>query len=173
MADLPEKRAKVIAALLETVGIIAKQRGRLRVTRTFASPEELEAFLAAYEERHRGDHSRLETMVHYAQTTACRGQLIATYFGEAASGTGCGHCDNCTSGAAAVAQEVADVAAKPRPRRSGRPLVAAFSVQPGERVKHATFGVGQVKGVDGQRVTVAFANGVEETVRASWLATAA
>ncbi|HEY0252540.1 MAG TPA: ATP-dependent DNA helicase RecQ [Kofleriaceae bacterium] len=163
--DISLRRAKVIVALLETTGIVQISRGRARAKRMFANASELEAFLDAYNQRHRGDHSRLESVIHYAQSTECRGRMIRAYFGETAD-PACGHCDNCESGAADVAAEVKKKAA----RRSRRPLVAAFSIQPGERVRHEAFGLGDVVGVDGQSVTVAFASG-KQTVRASWLAT--
>ena len=167
VAELPNKRAKVVLALLELTGIVERVRGKLVVKRTFETPEQLEAFLGAYEVRHRDDHARLEAVMSYGQTTACRGQIIERYFGEPSPEV-CGHCDNCASGDARVAAEVEAARRKPRPKR---PLVSAFLVQPGERVRHSTFGTGEVVRVDGQSVTVAF-DDREEVVRASWLASA-
>jgi ATP-dependent DNA helicase RecQ len=166
--DLAVRRTKVVVALLESTGILEIRKGRLRAKRLFANEGEVEAFLVSYANRHRGDHSRLEAVVHYGQSTACRGLMISAYFGELTEHA-CGHCDNCHSGAADAAANV--LRANAEPRRAKRPLVAAFSVQPGERVRHETFGIGDVIGVDGQSVTVAFPSG-EQTVRASWLATA-
>lgn len=165
---MPLRRVKVIIALLESIGIVEFERSKVRAKRVFVNATELDSFLAAYANRHRGDHSRLEAAVHYGQSTACRGATIRAYFGETGDHA-CGHCDNCHSGAAHAAAEVAR--AHIRPRRKRRPLVSAFSVQPGERVRHEMFGLGEVIGVDGQSVTVAFTSG-EQTVRASWLATA-
>ena len=163
------RRTKVIVALLESTGIVEIKRGRLSAKRVFSDDAQLEAFLVAYQERHRGDHRRLEAIIHYGQSTECRGRMIRSYFGEQHDAA-CGHCDNCQSGAAKAISEA--LRASARPSRVRRPLVAAFSVQPGERVRHDTFGQGAVVSVDGQSVTVAFASG-EQTVRAAWLATAA
>ncbi len=162
------RRTKVIVALLESTGIVRIKRGKAYAQRLFASDPELEAFLVAYNERHRGDHSRLESVLHYGQSTECRGRMIRAYFGESVEDR-CGHCDNCESGASDAAAEV--VRANAETRRSPRPLIAAFSVQPGERVRHQAFGLGNVVNVDGQLVKVAFECG-EQTVRAAWLATA-
>jgi ATP-dependent DNA helicase RecQ len=165
---LAVRRTKVVVALLESTGILEIRKSRLRAKRLFANEGELEAFLVSYVNRHRGDHRRLEAVVHYGQSTACRGLMISAYFGEITEHA-CGHCDNCHSGAADAAAMA--LRANAEPRRAKRPLVAAFSVQPGERVRHEAFGIGDVIGVDGQSVTVAFPSG-EQTVRASWLATA-
>ena len=167
-ADLKPRRAKVVAALLESMGIAERRRGRLTIRRAFADDAELEAFLTAYEARHRQDRDRLEAMVRYGQTTSCRGQLIEAYFGEPAA-EACGHCDNCASGAAAQAAATAAARAKPSKYRAPHPLVASHEIAIGARVTHDRFGVGQVTGIDGQQITVAFADG-EQAVRAAWLA---
>ncbi|MFT3695964.1 MAG: ATP-dependent DNA helicase RecQ [Kofleriaceae bacterium] len=166
-ADLSVKRATVVVALLELTGIAKRSRGKLTLARTFEDVSELETFLGEYESRHRDDHTRLEEMMRYGQTTSCRGLVIQRYFGEQAEAL-CGHCDNCTSGVASLATEAAR---SHKAVRAKRPLVAAFIIEPGETVLHSAFGRGEVLRVDGQSVTVAFANG-EEIVRASWLASA-
>jgi ATP-dependent DNA helicase RecQ len=165
VAGLSPRRAKVVAALLESMGVAERTRGRIRAVRTFRDDAELEQFLAEYETRHRGDRARLDALIGYMQTTACRGQLIEAYFGEPAKAA-CGHCDNCASGVAAQAAAVSRARAKPR-KQTG-PLVALTPPKVGERVKHRRFGLGDVTGVDGQSVTVAFARG-PRTVRAGWL----
>jgi ATP-dependent DNA helicase RecQ len=93
-AELPERKVKVIVALLASAGVIARGR-RLRKLRAFESPEELETFLTAYEKRHAADHDRLRAIMHYAEMTACRMAFLRTYFGEPQPSPDCGHCDNC------------------------------------------------------------------------------
>ncbi|MFT3693790.1 MAG: ATP-dependent DNA helicase RecQ [Kofleriaceae bacterium] len=166
-ADLSLRRATVVLALLELIGVVTRTRGRFRLLRRFDSPNELEEFLGEYESRHRDDHERLEQMIRYGQTTSCRGVIIQRYFGERVDEI-CGRCDNCESGIAAVATAAQQ---SHRHARANRPLVAAFSVEPGEQVLHGTFGRGEVRRVDGQSVTVAF-DGGEQVVRASWLSSA-
>jgi len=167
-AGLAPRRAKVVAALLEDLGVAERRRGRMRVLRTFRDDAELEAFLAEYETRHRGDRARLDALVEYMQGMSCRGQRIQAYFGEPAPKV-CGHCDNCATGAA---REVAAISsARARPRRNTPPLVALVTTNVGQRVKHRRFGLGTVTAVDGQSVTVAFPRG-DKTVRAGWLSVA-
>jgi ATP-dependent DNA helicase RecQ len=92
--ELSERRCKVIAAQLESVGIVARRRGTVRMLREFANAQELDAVLGAYEQRHRSDRERLELMMRYAQSARCRMMHLREYFGEPA-GADCGHCDNC------------------------------------------------------------------------------
>jgi ATP-dependent DNA helicase RecQ len=40
------------------------------------------------------DRAKLERMMLYGQSAACRWRLLREYFGEEES-AGCGHCDNC------------------------------------------------------------------------------
>jgi ATP-dependent DNA helicase RecQ len=107
-AALPQRKVRVIVALLVGAGLVARGR-RLRKLRDFGSAQEMEAFLAAYEERHASDRERLETMMHYAETASCRVAFLRSYFGDPSEAR-CGHCDNCRrteSSAAAVAQALA------------------------------------------------------------------
>ncbi|WP_437290242.1 RecQ family ATP-dependent DNA helicase [Sorangium sp. So ce406] len=102
VADLPERKVKVVVALLEAAGIIDRSRG-VRRLRDFADEAELDAFLKAYEERRAGDRERLEAVMRYAESPECRMAVMKAYFEdtEAPAGNGgatveaCGRCDNC------------------------------------------------------------------------------
>ncbi len=48
----------------------------------------------AGEERKRLEHAKLDALIGYCESTACRRQSLLAWFGEAHPGT-CGHCDNC------------------------------------------------------------------------------
>ena len=48
----------------------------------------------AGEERKRLEHAKLDALIGYCESTACRRQSLLAYFGEAHPGD-CGHCDNC------------------------------------------------------------------------------
>jgi ATP-dependent DNA helicase RecQ len=103
--DLPERKIKVILALLDNAGIIHRGR-RLRHRRDFASAEELDGHLSEYERRHRSDRDRLRAIMRYAETTTCRTHFLRAYFGEESPPETCGHCDNCrqtADSAAAIA----------------------------------------------------------------------
>jgi len=93
-SGLPERKVKVIMALLEGAGVIERGRG-VRKLREFASPDELAAHVETYQRRHRADLDRLRSMMRYAETTGCRSQFLRAYFGETGAPATCGHCDNC------------------------------------------------------------------------------
>jgi len=93
-AGITEKRAKVVVAQLESVGVLGRRRDRVVVLRDVASEEELEALLSEYETRRRSDRDRLELMMRYAQTARCRTHFLNEYFGEEPEDE-CGHCDTC------------------------------------------------------------------------------
>jgi ATP-dependent DNA helicase RecQ len=92
-AGLPDKKLKVVVALLDAMGIVERGR-RVRKTRDFESPAELERFLTEYEERHSDDRERLAEVMRYAQSSECRMHLILQYFGDPEAPP-CGRCDNC------------------------------------------------------------------------------
>ena len=48
----------------------------------------------ASEERKRLEHGKLDALIGYCESTACRRQTLLAYFGETRDG-GCGNCDNC------------------------------------------------------------------------------
>lgn len=91
---ISERRCKVIAAQLDGAGIVRRERQSIRLVRDFATDEEFDSFLAAYEDRHKSDHEKLESMMKYGQTAQCRMNFIRSYFGEDVPDA-CGHCDNC------------------------------------------------------------------------------
>lgn len=94
LADISEKRSKVIAAQLDGAGIIRRERQTVILLRDFESDAEFDSFLSAYEDRHKTDHEKLDSMMKYGQTAQCRMAFIRSYFGEDAV-EACGHCDNC------------------------------------------------------------------------------
>jgi ATP-dependent DNA helicase RecQ len=48
----------------------------------------------ASDERKRLEHGKLDALIGYCESTACRRQTLLAYFGEPHAGA-CGHCDNC------------------------------------------------------------------------------
>jgi ATP-dependent DNA helicase RecQ len=59
----------------------------IRMRRTFIEQEN------AGEERRRREHKRLDALIGYCESPACRRQVLLAYFGERARP--CGHCDVC------------------------------------------------------------------------------
>lgn len=95
MCGIALKKTRVIANYLDAAGVIKKSRG-IRVVKEFDDREELDRFLTAYEQRHLDDRTRLDQMMHYAQSLDCRVKLLREYFGET-DAEKCGRCDNCTA----------------------------------------------------------------------------
>ena len=95
-----ERRVKVILAELEAARLVERvSRSSAAVRRNARVPaSKLTAVVQAYERRLAEDKERIDTVMHYAQSTRCRVALFADYFAVPESPP-CGTCDNCTSAA--------------------------------------------------------------------------
>ncbi|HYZ89996.1 MAG TPA: DUF3553 domain-containing protein, partial [Myxococcales bacterium] len=161
---IAEKRVRVVAAQLVSAGAAVRRRRKLQAVRPL-EPRQLDAVLTEYEQRHASDRERLDEMMRYAQSTACRRQNLREYFGEP-SGDRCGVCDNC--------RRPAEWPAVPAPARRDRRRAPRLSLprspfSPGDEVKHRSYGNGQVVEVAGNNVVVAFPRRGKRRIRASWL----
>lgn len=166
-ASVGERRTKVILASLEAAGVVARSRGLFARVRGFSTLEELDTFLTEHEKRLDHDRERLEQMMHYAQTTACRARSLRRYFGEE-EGEDCRHCDNCRD---RPAKELAAATESERAHHGATMFheVALQHFDKGDRVSHKRFGEGAVVGTLGDKVKVAFEHGEEKIVRAPFL----
>ncbi len=94
-AGVGKRRTQVILHLLQEANLIHKDGKNYHLNRGEApSAEVLEGLLRTYIDRAAADKSRLEEMMHYAETPNCRTQIIRTYFGDR-EGEPCLRCDNC------------------------------------------------------------------------------
>jgi ATP-dependent DNA helicase RecQ len=182
ISGLPERRVKVVVAQLEAAEIVQRRPRGLRKLRDFASTEEFEQFLSAYEQRGMNDRDRLHAIMRYAETTMCRMQFMREYFGEDA-GKECGHCDNCKARAEGRLQETQPLPAAaatpfedptvPKPEflqeiAEERPLF-----QIGDHVKHKRFGTGEVLEISGTNLTVEFPGAGPKRLRENFVKKAA
>ena len=90
------------------------------------------------EERKRVEFAKLEALVGYAETTACRRQRLLAYFGETLDAA-CGNCDNCLDPPAAwdatvVAQKALSCVYRTGQRYGARHLVDVLRGSDGARV---------------------------------------
>ena len=116
------KKTQVILHLLREAGMVRRGRRGFALAATKPpSVEVIDELLKTYADRTESDKNRLSEMMHYAQSTDCRAQIIREYFDEAISEP-CGRCDNCASGAAQqtpadehAARIQADASAQTRP----------------------------------------------------------
>lgn len=164
-SGLGERRVKVILAWLGSAGAIERQRGAFRRGAGFSSAADLADFMREHEQRLAADRERLEAMMHYAETTACRAGYLRRYFGEEL-GEACGHCDNCRDKPVITHAEhpsAPQLAGAPEPTKSA----PGFAV--GASVRHAQFGTGEVIAVEGDKITVRFASEGEKRVQAAYL----
>lgn len=164
-SGLSPHRVGILSATLESVGMLARGGGRLRLRRAL-SDSERESFVAGFDRHYEADRQRLRGMMHYAESVRCRMQYLRAYFGEA-DGEPCGRCDNCRH------PPVPSLAVR-RARRAARRVTGArpTTAAPfsrGQWVRHEQFGEGEVLEVAEDQVTVQFVRGGERRVLAGWL----
>ncbi|HEU4426841.1 MAG TPA: RecQ family ATP-dependent DNA helicase, partial [Pilimelia sp.] len=129
-----------LLALLEQVGAATTLPSHAMTSPRHApSPAEAtEAAMAEAERRQVVQRSRTDMMRVFAETQACRGDVLLAYFGDRLPKPCCGHCDNCAVGACAPTA----VCAGPYPLHS--------------TVRHAEWGAGLVLRYEDDRMTVLF-----------------
>jgi ATP-dependent DNA helicase RecQ len=94
--EVAPTKARVIIALLKDLGVVTEQRGaHVRLLKSGISGGNLAAMAEEYGARHSSDREKLERMMAYGQSAACRWALLLEYFGEADPALRCGVCDNC------------------------------------------------------------------------------
>ena len=164
-AGLPKRKVQVVVAQLEGAGIVSRTKSGIRVLRGFSSAEEFQQFLTAYEQRGLSDRERLQEMMHYAETTMCRLRVLRNYFGDQTT-ENCGHCDNCTNGAAEGRDAIDSTGRGPHVR----PVPPVPEVHPelqfhatpapvyqiGDTVVHKKFGTGRGVEISGDNLSVEF-----------------
>lgn len=195
MTALARRKVQVIVSQLIGAEIVSRSGRRIRKLRDFASTEEFDQFLGAYEKRGLDDRARLDTMIRYSQTARCRVRFMKEYFGEEVD-RDCGHCDNCRARAQGfLPAETATSSLKPVLRGTAskrkheqppppvpihEPVPNAPELPPeptpgffvGQLVKHKAFGGGQVVETDGDTIVVRFPRG-NKKVKSEYLELAA
>ncbi|KAF1046022.1 RecQ family ATP-dependent DNA helicase [Xylophilus sp.] len=183
----PLPKLEAAAGLLRRHRIAARSAGGgLRLRRTDLGDERLASMLQAYTDKRAQDRAALEAMVHYAQTGACRWQVLLQAVGHGGQDevAACGHCDNCRRIAAASAEAAvseADRAALQLPAAAADARGAATlsrrkragPFQPGEAVRVRRYGAGTVTAADASGVTVDFADGSQRIFQPDFVRRAA
>lgn len=89
-------KVRVVLSLLKEIKLVKELRGsRFRLLRADVRGDELEQLSRLSEEKAIKDREKLEQMMLYGQSAACRWRLLHDYFGEQMDGDHCGSCDNC------------------------------------------------------------------------------
>ncbi|MFN2601155.1 MAG: ATP-dependent DNA helicase RecQ [Gemmatimonadaceae bacterium] len=97
ITEVPQRKAKIVFALLKRHGLVREHRGgRWQRLRGNLTSVDLSRDLLDYEERRAADQKKLGTMIQFCQTTECRTKFILEHFGEeVAADWACGNCDAC------------------------------------------------------------------------------
>ncbi|MCA1616600.1 MAG: RecQ family ATP-dependent DNA helicase [Acidobacteria bacterium] len=91
-----QTKVRVVLSLLKELGLVRELRGaRFRLARTDVTAAELERLARQLEEKGERDREKLERVMLYGQSAACRWKLLHEYFDEPFDADSCGHCDNC------------------------------------------------------------------------------
>ncbi len=93
-----DKKVRVILSLLKEIDLVKELRGsRFRLLRGGVGRIELEELARLSEAKAAKDREKLERVMLYGQSAACRWGLLHDYFGESMDRERCGTCDNCVN----------------------------------------------------------------------------
>jgi ATP-dependent DNA helicase RecQ len=97
LTEVPQRKAKIVFALLKRHGLVREHRGgRWQRLRGNLTSVDLSRDLIDYEERRAADQKKLGTIIQFCQTTECRTKFILEHFGEeVAANWSCDNCDAC------------------------------------------------------------------------------
>ena len=97
ITEVPQRKAKIVFALLKQHGLVREHRGgRWERLRGNLTSVDLSRDLLDYEERRAADQKKLSTMIQFCQTADCRTKFILEHFGEEVSHDwSCRNCDAC------------------------------------------------------------------------------
>jgi ATP-dependent DNA helicase RecQ len=162
-------KVRVVLSLLKEMKLVRELRGaRFRLLKSDIAREELEAASGTFEEQGEHDREKLERVMLYGQSPACRWRLLHEYFEAPFEQGACGNCDNCLRPPdASVAHAERNVAPEMLPAATREEKEAAASAaspagpefEPGARVRVPVHGEGRVKSVEDDKLVVAFAGG--------------
>ena len=89
-------KVRAILGLLKEIKLVHELRGcRFRLADKTAGQAELEELTRISEENAAKDREKLERMMQYGQSAACRWRLFHEYFSAEMEDERCGRCDNC------------------------------------------------------------------------------
>jgi ATP-dependent DNA helicase RecQ len=97
LTEVPQRKAKIVFALLKRHGLVREHRGgRWQRLQGNLTSVDLSRDLLDYEERRAADQKKLGTMIQFCQTTDCRTKFILEHFGEEVDANwSCRNCDAC------------------------------------------------------------------------------
>jgi ATP-dependent DNA helicase RecQ len=181
LAELQERahgvartKVRVILSMLKDISLVREKRGaRFRLTKSSLERAEVERISAQCQERGEKDREKLERMMLYGQSAACRWKLLHEYFDESweERNAGCNHCDNCLhplEEQLGLPQQPATAAALPKPSSSSKESGAEkpeTDLSKGDQVSVRKYGEGEVKAVEDDKVIISFPDGQTRTFK--------
>ncbi|HYP53754.1 MAG TPA: ATP-dependent DNA helicase RecQ, partial [Pyrinomonadaceae bacterium] len=166
-----ETKVRVVLSLLKDLKAVGESRhASYRLLRGGLAREEVEQLSRECEAKAERDREKLERMMLYGQSAACRWRLLHEYFGEPFPEESCGHCDNCLNPleqqlgiqqpteAAPASRKGEPKPARPTPRRE-------LELSAGDAVRLPKFGKGRVVSVSDDKVEVKFPDGELRTFK--------
>jgi ATP-dependent DNA helicase RecQ len=99
----PKTRLKLAISLLRSRGVVKEDlSGHYHLIEPDLSHDDMSRFVREYEDREARDQLKLQRLVEYTETRACRWNYLLDYFGgKDPIGNACGHCDLCVPAAGA------------------------------------------------------------------------
>ncbi len=177
LGDCPANKLQVALSLLRQRRVVSRNAaGAFTLRRAGMDNNALAALVNGYRNKREQDAEALERMVAYAQTGACRWQVLLDYFGHSEEGGPhhrCGTCDNCRRMAElASASAAAPAATQPwteADTHTHAPDIRPIEFTQGAPVRVRRYGAGTVSAADAHSVTVAFADGSSRCFQADFV----
>ena len=167
-AGVAKTKVRVALSLLKDARVVRETRGvRFRLVRADVTREEVERVAETCAERGEADREKLERVMLYGQSTACRWKLLHEYFGEPFEQGACGNCDNCLHPPEPTPRPApAEVTARPEGANGqGAKRKRVVEIGEGDAVRLPQYGRGRVVSVDEDKVAVKFPDGETRTFK--------
>jgi ATP-dependent DNA helicase RecQ len=167
-------KVRVVLSLLKELKLVKELRGaRFRLAKLAISRDELETAAHRFDEQCERDREKLERVMLYGQSAACRWKLLHEYFEAPFPQEHCGNCDNClqppdeqlSRTERNVAPEM--LPAKLKDEREAEATARAFEA--GETVSVPVYGEGRIQKVEDDKLVVAFADGETRKFKAEFV----
>ncbi|HEX8140002.1 MAG TPA: ATP-dependent DNA helicase RecQ [Pyrinomonadaceae bacterium] len=161
--DVPQAKVRVILSLLKEMGVVREARyARFKLQKRDLGHNEIQSLSQQFEEKGEKDREKLERMMLYGQSAACRWKLLHEYFDEPFEEESCGVCDNCQHPLAErlgislplTATRDEEAGALENGSRSDE-----YQFEEGDTVETGKYGQGRVTEVEGDKLVILFPDG--------------
>ncbi|HYO63438.1 MAG TPA: ATP-dependent DNA helicase RecQ [Pyrinomonadaceae bacterium] len=167
-----ETKVRVVLSLLKDLKAVGEARyAHFRLLKGDLARGEIEQLSRECEAKAEKDREKLERMMLYGQSAACRWRLLHEYFGEDFPEESCGHCDNCLDplerqlGMEQRPEPAAPANVKSEPKPARARTKRELELNAGDAVRLPKFGKGSVVSVADDKVEVKFPDGELRTFK--------